>query len=71
MANMKHVNQYIKASYPTLDIEAVRGEGYVYFDGKDGFNKVESIYVHPVSADTSELADMCLQNIADTYPEIV
>lgn len=34
MANMRVVNQYIKANFPDMDIEAVRGDGYVYFDGE-------------------------------------
>lgn len=65
MANMKHVNQYIKANWPELDIEAVRGDGYVYFDGADGFDKVESIYVHAPSMSTNDLVDLCMENIQD------
>lgn len=71
MANMKHVNQYIKSNFPDLDIEAVRCEGYVYFDGKDGFDKVESVYSNPPTTSTAAMVDMCLQNIADKYPEEV
>lgn len=66
MANMTHVNQYIKANFPELDIEVVRGEGYVYFDGVDGFDKVESIYVHAPSVSTNDLVDMCMQQIQDS-----
>lgn len=65
MANMREVNRYIKANFPELDIEAVRGDGYVYFDGKDGFDKVPSIMVHPVSCSTETLADLCMQEIQD------
>jgi len=49
MANFSAVNKALKAAYPMLDIEAVRGNGYVYFDGEDGFNKIDSICVHPTS----------------------
>lgn len=69
MANMRHVNQYIKTNFPTLDIEAVRGNGYVYFDGKDGFDKVESLMVCSTSVDTSTLVDLVLEQIQDVYPE--
>lgn len=73
MANMKHVNQYIKANWPELDIEAVRGDGYVYFDGADGFDKVESIYVHAPSISTRDLVDLCMENIQDavTHKELL
>lgn len=69
MANMRHVNQYIKTNFPTLKIEAVRGDGYVYFDGKDGFDKVESLMVCSTSVDTSTLVDLVLEQIQDVYPE--
>lgn len=66
MANMRIVNQYIKTNFPTLKIEAVRGDGYVYFDGKDGFDKVESIYVHAPSISTNDLVDLCMEQIQDS-----
>ena len=66
MANMTHVNQYIKANFPELDIKAVRGDGYVYFDGDDGFDKVASIYVNAPSISTSDLVDLCLEQIQDS-----
>lgn len=66
MANFKHVNQYIKTNYPNYDITAVRGDGYVYFEGDDGFNKVESIYgADPVATSTSDMVDIVLQQIQD------
>lgn len=66
MANMTQVNQYIKANFPELDIKAVRGDGYVYFDGDDGFDKVESIYVHAPSISTIDLVDLCMEQIQDS-----
>ena len=65
MANMTHVNQYIKANFPELDIKAVRGDGYVYFDGDDGFDKVESLMVSSTSVDTDTLVDMVIEQIQD------
>lgn len=65
MANMAHVNQYIKANWPELDIKAIRGDGYVYFDGDDGFDKVESIYVHAPSLSTNDLVDLCMEQIQE------
>ena len=55
MANMKMVNAAIKKQFPESDIVAVRGFGYVYFDGDDGFDKVESIMVNPTTTDTTYL----------------
>ena len=69
MANMRIVNQYIKTNFPTLKIEAVRGDGYVYFDGEDGFDKVESLMVCSTSVDTSTLVDLVLEQIQDVYLE--
>ena len=67
MANMRHVNQYIKTNFPTLQIEAVRGDGYVYFDGEDGFDKVESLMVCSTSVSTDDLVCMVMEQIQDAY----
>jgi hypothetical protein len=66
MANMRHVNQHIKSNFPDLKVEAVRGEGYVYFDGEDGFDKIESIYVNPVSISTDDLIEIIMETL-DEY----
>lgn len=63
MANFREVNKAVKAAYPDLKIEVVRGEGYVYFAGDDGFDKIESIPTHPVSTSTETLIRMCLEVI--------
>ena len=64
MANFKAVNQALKAAYPLLDIEAVRGEGYVFFDGDDGFDKIESIYCHPTSTSTEDLTRFVIEAVS-------
>lgn len=61
MANMKSVNKIIKSKYPHLDIEAVRGDCYVYFIF--GVHAIESLYVHPVSTDTLTLAELSIEQI--------
>jgi hypothetical protein len=63
MANMAAVNKAIKTRFPNLDIEAVRGGGYVYFVGEDGADKVASIYSHPPVTPTSSMAKWCFENI--------
>jgi hypothetical protein len=63
MANMAAVNKAIKSRFPHLDIEVVRGDGYVYFDGADGFDKIESIMTHPVCVTTANLARMVIEEI--------
>ncbi|WOF81750.1 hypothetical protein P5704_028255 (plasmid) [Pseudomonas sp. FeN3W] len=64
MANFAAVNKAIKNAYPTLDIQAVRGKGYVYFDGDDGFDKFKSIYSHPTSTTTDTMIRLCLNEIS-------
>lgn len=64
MANMIAVNKALKSAYPSLDVEAVRGAGYVYFDGDDGFGKVESIMVNPASTATAALIEICIEEIS-------
>jgi len=67
MANFRKVNAEIK-TITGMDIEAVRGDGYVYFDGKDGFDKVASVYVHPVTTPTDEMLRLCIESINEVYP---
>ena len=64
MANMMAVNSAIKKQFPDLDIEAVRGSGYVYFDGDDGFDVVATVFAHPPATPTADMIRMCLDNIA-------
>ena len=66
MANFKKVNAEIKA-ITGMDIEAVRGDSYVYFDGEDGFDKVTSIYANPVTTPTDEMTRFCLEAIHEVY----
>lgn len=63
MANFAEVNKAIKAAFPDLNIKAVRGNGYVYFDGDDGFDKIESIMVHPTSTSTKDMIRLVLEAI--------
>ena len=69
MANMRIVNQYIKSNFPDLKVEAVRGEGYVYFDGEDGLD-IGSIYVNPVSISTDDLMEIIMETL-DEYERSV
>lgn len=63
MANFAAVNKAIKKAFPTLDIQAVRCKGYVYFDGDNGFDKIPSIYSHPTSTTTETMIRLCLNEI--------
>jgi hypothetical protein len=63
MANFSKVNSAVRKQFPDLDIEAVRGVGYVYFNGDDGFDIVDSIYSHPVSTTTDDMIKMVIENI--------
>jgi hypothetical protein len=65
MANFAAVNKALKAAYPALDIEAVRGAGYVYFGGDDGFDKINSIFVHPTCTSTADLTRIVIEAASD------
>ena len=71
MANFKEVNKSIRAAYPALNIEVVRGKGYVYFDGQDAFGKIESICVNPASTSTANMIKFAMVGIQvffELYP---
>ena len=67
MANMLAVNSAIKKQFPDLDIEAVRGDGYVYFCGDDGFYIISSINAHPTVTPTADMIRMCIETIEAEY----
>lgn len=67
MANMKEVNKSLKAKYPHLDIQAFRGDCYVYFNL--GVHDVDSLYVHPVTTSTESLIKLTLEHIHDFMTE--
>lgn len=64
MANMREVNKAIKATFPNLKLEAVRGDGYVYFDG-EGFDAIPSIMANPVATKTADMVRMCLESVSE------
>ena len=64
MANFAAVNKALKAAHPALNIEVVRGQGYVYFGGDDGFDKIDSIFVHPVSISTEDLTRIVIEAVS-------
>jgi hypothetical protein len=63
MANFTAVNKAIKKAFPSLDIRAVRCKGYVFFDGDNGFDKIESIYTHPTGTTTDTMIRLCINAI--------
>lgn len=69
MANFQAVNAYIRKTFPKLDVSLVRGEGYVYFDGNDGWQKIPALWVHPTSTSTDSMVGMVCQEIREVYPE--
>lgn len=71
MANMIAVNSAIRKAFPTLDIEAVRGDGYVYFCGDDAFERLDSIYANPVSTKTAVMIKLCLEEVQYYHPTIL
>lgn len=69
MANFKLVNAAVKKKYPALDVEVVRGKGYVYFFGEDAFDKIDTLYTHPTSTSTEDMIRMVFENIDDSLKE--
>lgn len=65
MANFQEVNKAVKSKYPNLDIEVVRGEGYIYFSGDDAFDKVQPIMAHPVSTSTEDVIRLVLDELEE------
>ncbi len=66
MARFNEVNKAINKAFPNLDIEVVRGDGYVYFTGESAYKyDVESIMTHPVSTSTEDLIGLCKFEIED------
>jgi hypothetical protein len=63
MANMAAVNRAVKTRFPNFDIQVIRGCGYVYFDGSDGFDKIQSIMTHPVCTSTEDVTRMAIEQI--------
>jgi len=61
MANFRQVNVQIKRHHE--GIELVRGDGYAYFDGVNGFDKIDSIWSHPTSTSTEDMTRMALAAI--------
>lgn len=66
MANFKIVNREIQRMLK-LDIEVVRGEGYVYFEPAVMFDRdIPSICVNPTSISTSDLVQLVWNHLIDS-----
>lgn len=62
---MIKINRSLKATFPTKDIEAVAGNGYIYFDGDDGFDKIPSLYIDPKSVSAALRMAMVISHVAE------
>lgn len=67
MPSFKKVNKAIAEAFPFLDIEAVNGGTYIYFEGYDGFDKVESVMCYVRSISTADLERLCIEAIQCAY----
>jgi len=67
MANFRTVNAALARAFPDLDVSVVRGDGYVYFDGDDGYGKITSIYVHPPTVSTAMLIEWATTAIHERF----
>lgn len=61
------INKSLKATFPTKDIEAVAGNGCIYFDGDDGFDQIPSIYRDPKSVDASLRMAIVINHVANHF----
>ena len=67
MAQFHKVNATIKQQYPDLNVEAVPCPNqYVYFCGRDGLGKVDSVFAHPFSTTTEDMTRLCLWAVEDS-----
>jgi hypothetical protein len=66
MANFNQVNKEIKKLH--TGIELVRGDGYAYFSGDNGFDQIDSIWAHQTITSTEDMTRMALEAIAEVYP---
>ena len=66
MANMKDVNKALSKEFPTLDVVAVRGTGYIYFTGKDGWEMVKSVWVNPTTTSTPDTVRLCIEAVDES-----
>lgn len=65
MANMKEVNKAIKAAYPDLKVELVRGDCYAYFaHADDTYEVFPPIMSHPPVTPTDAMIRMALDTIS-------
>ena len=71
MANMREVNKAIKKHFADKDIEAVRGDGYIFFDGDDGFDKIQSIFSNPSTTSIPDMIRMVLDQISKDLHQIL
>jgi hypothetical protein len=65
MANIRAVNKAIRQRFPTLGVEAIRGEGYVYFLAPDPLS-VPSICANPTTTPTGDMIRMAIDEISAT-----
>lgn len=66
MANMKDVNKALLKEFSTLNVVAVRGSGYIYFTGRDGWEIVESVWVNPTTTSTPDTVRLCIEAVAES-----
>lgn len=63
MANFRDVNKAVSKRFPDLDIEVVRGDGYVYFAGNGKYHEIDSIYTNPTTTSTEDVTRMAIESI--------
>jgi hypothetical protein len=62
MANMAQVNKAIRQRFPKRNIEAIRGDGYVWFYGLDT-DGIASVFANPPTTPTEDMVQICIEEI--------
>ena len=63
---MIKINQSLKHTFPAKDIEAIAGDGYIYFDGDDGLN-ISNINRDPKSISASLCIAIVINHVANHF----
>jgi len=64
-ATLKKLNAIIAKDYPKLNIELVKGDGYFYFIGDDGFDEIDSIYMNALNQAPLDRWEILLHCVID------
>jgi hypothetical protein len=63
---MAQVNKAIRKRFPKRHIEAIRGDGYVWFCGLDT-DVIASVFANPPTTPTEDMIRICIEEIERVF----